>query len=127
MSATLMLAKKKKKQNLKPGFICHRLQRCLNFCVDDITTLMLTGATRLEPCVLIQNPIIWEFNPDWEFTVSEHLVQNPIIWEFNPNREFTVSEHLDTEQHHLEIQPLVGIHSKWTLKICRENDLSQEL
>ena len=109
---------------------------------------MLTGATRLEPCVLIQNPIIWEFNPDWEFTVSEHLVQNPIIWEFNPdwefmvsehlvqnsiiwefnpNWEFTVSEHLDTEQHHLEIQPLVGIRSKWTLEICKENEISQEL
>ena len=53
------------------------LEVCLNFCVDDITTLMLTGTTRLEPCVLIQNPIIWEFNPDWEFTVSEHLDTEP--------------------------------------------------
>ena len=57
---------------------------------------MLTGATRLEPCVLVQNPVIWEFNPDWESKVG-NFTQNPIIWELK------VGEHVDTDLCHVGI------------------------
>ncbi|KAK7469526.1 hypothetical protein BaRGS_00036472, partial [Batillaria attramentaria] len=34
---------------------------------DDITTLLMNAASRLEPCILTQDPVEWEFDIDWDF------------------------------------------------------------
>ena len=42
------------------------------------------------------------------------LVQNLIIWKFNPDWKFNTSGQLDTKPHHLQVHPWLGIQSKWS-------------
>lgn len=43
---------------------------------DEVTSLLLNGENRLDPCLLLQTPVVWEFNPDYVFPVSFLDVSN---------------------------------------------------